>query len=206
MITRSSCERSSRLRSGDCEGRQQGREAAAATAHSRAELDGAIAGLSFVHVSPAVHGMQSCHTHSRQLHPLTVCLCLSEQLRDDHRHEHDKATDENLQGAIAVKGTSPKRQVSVLEQLTGLERGPAPRWDTFCGVSGGAWQGQVAAFSPATGQSHKLCLESSVTRRLGYAAVIVHHIITHEYLQGRGGSGGMAALTAQAKDARVLDP
>ena len=43
-------------------------------------------------------------------------------------------------------------QVSVTEQLTGLERGPPPRWDTFCGVSGGAWQGQMAAFSPATGK------------------------------------------------------
>ena len=43
----------------------------------------------------------------------------------------------------------------MLEQLTGLERGPAPRWDTFCGVSGGAWQGQVAAFSPVTGEAQE---------------------------------------------------
>ena len=41
--------------------------------------------------------------------------------------------------------------MATLEQLTSVERQPAPRWDTFCGVSGGCWSGTCSAFSPTTG-------------------------------------------------------
>lgn len=54
-------------------------------------------------------------------------------------------------------------QIEVGEHLGELERIPSPLWDTFCGVSGGAWQGRTAAFSPYTGvacEAPPLCGET----------------------------------------------
>jgi hypothetical protein len=46
--------------------------------------------------------------------------------------------------------TRPLQQTT-LEQLTSVMPAPTPLWSTFCGVSGGCWQGTSAAFSPTTG-------------------------------------------------------
>ncbi len=48
--------------------------------------------------------------------------------------------------------TGPLR-ITTLEQLTSVERQPAPLWSTFFGTSGGCWQGTSSAFNPNTGKA-----------------------------------------------------
>ena len=58
----------------------------------------------------------------------------------------------------------------VVEQrvITPEQHTPEPLWATFCGTSGGLWNGQLAAFSPATGASvcTALCTDALVLPKL----------------------------------------
>ena len=68
-------------------------------------------------------------------------------------------------------------QVYTLEQLTSVERQPTPLWSTFCGTSGGCWQGTVAAFSPTTG--------GGPPTSCPYMAHPANHVMTCTYFGSR---------------------
>eukprot|EP00884_Botryococcus_braunii_P004841 jgi/Botrbrau1/14358/Bobra.0014s0013.1 len=52
-------------------------------------------------------------------------------------------------------------EIKVESYVSDLERTLHPNWQSFCGSMTGSWQGQYAAFSPATGQAEPLTKDAN---------------------------------------------